>query len=175
MTKQAGPVYVADTKRDLKSLQEALIKDNGKSLAVRTECLGTCGKVFRALMNDENTDGAIICSFATWYMKRFSETMQTIYAESSKPLLISSFMSVTIPEVSEAAKVVGKAGIPYLPSPERAAKAYSALVRYGRFKRSLKRTLSVSPYRDKDPLRVRGPSQPFLLTGPGNRSFLSKA
>ena len=35
-------------KQDLKALQEVMIEDRGKSLAVRTECLGTCGKVFQA-------------------------------------------------------------------------------------------------------------------------------
>jgi transposase len=39
----------ADIKQDLKSLQQVLIEDNGKSLALRTECLGTCGKVFQAV------------------------------------------------------------------------------------------------------------------------------
>ena len=39
----------ADIKQDLKSLQEVEIQDNGKSLALRTECLGTCGKVFKAV------------------------------------------------------------------------------------------------------------------------------
>lgn len=39
----------ADIKQDLKSLQQVLIEDNGKSLALRTECVGTCGKVFRAV------------------------------------------------------------------------------------------------------------------------------
>jgi transposase len=37
----------ADIKQDLKSLQQVLIEDNGKSLVLRTECLGTCGKVFQ--------------------------------------------------------------------------------------------------------------------------------
>jgi transposase len=39
----------ADIKQDLKSLQEVVIEDNGKSLALRTECVGTCGKVFQAV------------------------------------------------------------------------------------------------------------------------------
>ena len=39
----------ADIKQDLKSLQEVVIDDNGKSLSVRTECMGTCGKVFQAV------------------------------------------------------------------------------------------------------------------------------
>jgi len=39
----------ADIKQDLNSLQQVLIEDNGKSLALRTECAGTCGKVFQAL------------------------------------------------------------------------------------------------------------------------------
>jgi transposase len=39
----------ADIKQDLKALQQVLIEDNGKSLAIRTECLGTCGKVFHAV------------------------------------------------------------------------------------------------------------------------------
>jgi transposase len=38
----------ADIKQDLKSLQEVTIEDSGKSLALRTECVGTCGKVFQA-------------------------------------------------------------------------------------------------------------------------------
>jgi len=39
-------VYI---KQDLKSLQETVIEDHGKSLAVRTECIGTCGKTFQAV------------------------------------------------------------------------------------------------------------------------------
>jgi transposase len=36
-------------KQDLKALQEVTLEERGKSLAVRTECLGTCGKVFQAV------------------------------------------------------------------------------------------------------------------------------
>jgi transposase len=39
----------ADIKQDLKALQEVEMEDGGKSLALRTECLGTCGKVFKAV------------------------------------------------------------------------------------------------------------------------------
>ncbi|MBW2031199.1 MAG: IS1634 family transposase [Deltaproteobacteria bacterium] len=39
----------ADIKQDLKTLQEVEIQDNARSLALRTECLGTCGKVFQAV------------------------------------------------------------------------------------------------------------------------------
>ena len=39
----------ADIKQDLKSLQEIVIEENGKSLAVRSECKGTCGKVFQSV------------------------------------------------------------------------------------------------------------------------------
>ena len=39
----------ADIKQDLKALQEVKIQDNGNSLALRTECLGTCGRVFKAV------------------------------------------------------------------------------------------------------------------------------
>jgi len=39
----------ADIKQDLKSLQEVVVKDNSKTLALRTECVGTCGKVFQAV------------------------------------------------------------------------------------------------------------------------------
>jgi transposase len=38
----------ADIKQDLKALQEVEIEDSGKALALRTQCLGTCGKVFQA-------------------------------------------------------------------------------------------------------------------------------
>ena len=47
---EAGQCFEwADIKQDLKALQEVQIEDNGKSLALRTECLGTCGKVFKAV------------------------------------------------------------------------------------------------------------------------------
>jgi transposase len=47
---KAGHLFEwADIKQDLKSLQEVVIEDNGKSLALRTECLGNCGKVFQAV------------------------------------------------------------------------------------------------------------------------------
>ena len=39
----------AEIKQDLKAMQEITIEDNGKTLIIRTECLGTCGKVFQAL------------------------------------------------------------------------------------------------------------------------------
>ena len=39
----------ADIKRDLKALQDIAIEDRGKTLAIRSECLGTCGKIFQAV------------------------------------------------------------------------------------------------------------------------------
>jgi transposase len=39
----------SDIKQDLRSLQEIVIEDNGKSLAIRSECLGSCGKIFQAV------------------------------------------------------------------------------------------------------------------------------
>jgi transposase len=39
----------ADIKQDLKALQEITIDDRGKTLAIRSECLGTCGKIFQAV------------------------------------------------------------------------------------------------------------------------------
>jgi transposase len=38
-----------DIKQDLQSLQEIVIQENNKSLAIRSESLGTCGKVFQAV------------------------------------------------------------------------------------------------------------------------------
>ena len=38
----------ADIKQDLKALQEVILEESGSTLAVRTECQGTCGKVFKA-------------------------------------------------------------------------------------------------------------------------------
>ena len=38
----------ADIKQDLKALQEVILEESGSTLAIRTECQGTCGKVFRA-------------------------------------------------------------------------------------------------------------------------------
>ncbi len=39
----------ADIKQDLKTLQETVIEENSKRLAVRSQCLGTCGRVFQAV------------------------------------------------------------------------------------------------------------------------------
>jgi len=39
----------ADIKQDLKALQEVTLEDNGKKLAIRSECHGVCGKVFQAV------------------------------------------------------------------------------------------------------------------------------
>lgn len=39
----------ADIKQDLKALQEITIEENGKRLAIRSQCLGICGKIFQAV------------------------------------------------------------------------------------------------------------------------------
>jgi len=39
----------ADIKRDLKALQEITIENRGNTLAIRSECLGTCGKILQAV------------------------------------------------------------------------------------------------------------------------------
>jgi transposase len=39
----------SDIKQDLKALQEITLADQGKQFAIRTECLGTCGKVFQSV------------------------------------------------------------------------------------------------------------------------------
>lgn len=45
-----GLVYEwADIKQDLKALQEVLLEEQGTKVAVRTECVGVCGKVFKAI------------------------------------------------------------------------------------------------------------------------------
>jgi transposase len=47
---QAGHCFEwADIKQDLKSLQEIVIEEQGKSLAARSECKGICGKVFQSV------------------------------------------------------------------------------------------------------------------------------
>jgi len=38
----------SDIKQDLKALQETIIEENGRRLAVRSQCVGICGKVFQA-------------------------------------------------------------------------------------------------------------------------------
>ena len=40
----------ADIKQDLKALQEVEIEDSGKSLALRTQCMGACGRVFSVVV-----------------------------------------------------------------------------------------------------------------------------
>jgi hypothetical protein len=39
----------ADIKQDLEALQEVTIEEQKKRLAVRTECIGSCGKIFQAV------------------------------------------------------------------------------------------------------------------------------
>jgi len=39
----------ADIKQDLKALQHTVIEDTGKRMAIRSQCLGTCGKTFQAV------------------------------------------------------------------------------------------------------------------------------
>jgi len=39
----------ADIKQDLKALQQMTIEENGKCLAIRSQCKGVCGKVFQAV------------------------------------------------------------------------------------------------------------------------------
>ena len=39
----------AEIKQDLQALQEIVIGDHGKILAVRSQCQGTCGKVFQSV------------------------------------------------------------------------------------------------------------------------------
>ena len=39
----------SEIKQDLKSLQEITLEEDGKRLAIRTQCQGTCGKVFQAV------------------------------------------------------------------------------------------------------------------------------
>jgi transposase len=47
---QAGHCFEwAEIKQDLKALQEIVIEEEGKSLVIRSECKGTCGKVFQAV------------------------------------------------------------------------------------------------------------------------------
>lgn len=39
----------SDIKQDLEVLQEITIEENGKKLAIRSQCMGTCGKIFQAV------------------------------------------------------------------------------------------------------------------------------
>jgi len=46
----AGHVFEwSDIKQDLKSLQQVTVQENGKRLAIRSECKGVCGKVFQSV------------------------------------------------------------------------------------------------------------------------------
>ena len=46
----AGHVFEwSDIKQDLKSLQQVTVEENGKRLAIRSECKGVCGKVFQSV------------------------------------------------------------------------------------------------------------------------------
>ena len=47
----SAPARPADPSRpeNLKALQQVIVKDEGKSLSLRTECTGACGKTFKAV------------------------------------------------------------------------------------------------------------------------------
>lgn len=46
----AGHIFEwADIKQDLKALQQVKVEENGKQLAIRSQCKGVCGKVFQAV------------------------------------------------------------------------------------------------------------------------------
>jgi transposase len=46
----AGHVFEwSDIKQDLKALQQVTVEENGKRLAIRSECKGVCGKVFQSV------------------------------------------------------------------------------------------------------------------------------
>lgn len=48
--KEAGYSFEwSEIKQDLKSLQEVVIEERDKRLILRTECIGTCGKVFQVV------------------------------------------------------------------------------------------------------------------------------
>lgn len=49
LTKAGHSFEWADIKQDLKALQEITIEDRGKTLAIRSEGPGTCGKIFQAV------------------------------------------------------------------------------------------------------------------------------
>ena len=36
-------------KQDLEAMQEITIEENGKKLAIRSRCIGNCGKIFQAV------------------------------------------------------------------------------------------------------------------------------
>jgi transposase len=44
-----GGLEWPDIKQDLESLQEITLEENGKKLAIRSRCLGNCGKILRAV------------------------------------------------------------------------------------------------------------------------------
>jgi hypothetical protein len=39
----------SDIKQDLRSHQEVTLEEDGKRLAIRTQCQGVCGKLFQAV------------------------------------------------------------------------------------------------------------------------------
>jgi transposase len=49
LEKAGHDVEWADITQDLSSLEEITLEDNGRKLAVRSECKGVCGKVFQAV------------------------------------------------------------------------------------------------------------------------------
>lgn len=94
-------------------------------------------KVYKVLLEDENTDGLIIHTAKPFFLKKFSEIICRVYSQSCKPLLVGSILSMAVPELHDAAGTLGKIGVTLYPSPERAAKAYSALVRYRKYLRNV--------------------------------------
>jgi hypothetical protein len=47
---QAGYSFSwAEIKQDLEALQLTMLDENGKRLAIRSQCQGSCGKIFQAV------------------------------------------------------------------------------------------------------------------------------
>ena len=49
LERQGHDLEWCDIIQDLEALQEVVIQENGKTLAIRTQCQGTCSKVFKSL------------------------------------------------------------------------------------------------------------------------------
>jgi transposase len=49
LEKAGHPFEWADIKQDLEALQEVTIEQKNKTLAIRTECIGACGKIFQSV------------------------------------------------------------------------------------------------------------------------------
>jgi acyl-CoA synthetase (NDP forming) len=87
------------------------------------------------VLQDEKIGGVIEIMPALHNIPSVAQRLIAAAQKSEKPMVVGQLYPLMYPEVHESAQALHSHGIPCLPTPERAARAYGALVRYAEFLR----------------------------------------